>query len=174
MTRFAAGAAVLLVACASAFADGGAVQLRQRAGPFYVTLFSSPVPLRPGTADFSVLVENAADHTPVLSAAVELRIGDTAVTATREQATNKLLYAAQVMLDRPGRVPIALHIRDASGAADITGDVLVEREAPPLAVYWPYFGIVPAAILLFALNQSLKRRRRLRNPPAPPSQRFVR
>ena len=50
------------------FADGGIVQFQKQAGPFFVTVFSAPVPLRVGAADLSVMVQKADDRSEVLDA----------------------------------------------------------------------------------------------------------
>jgi hypothetical protein len=105
MSKFLA--AVLLLACTNLLkADGGIVQFRKEAGPFLVTLFSSPSPLRTGPADLSVLVESSQTRTPILNATVSLHLRSTSgreadAAATHEQATNKLLYVAMPAIPEP-------------------------------------------------------------------------
>ena len=48
--------AVVFLAQPTAFADGGAVQFRTNAGPYVITVFTSPSPLSAGPADISVLL----------------------------------------------------------------------------------------------------------------------
>jgi hypothetical protein len=132
-------------------ADGGAILLRKQAGPLLITVFGTP---RVGLTDFSVLVQKEND--PVLDADVELRVGDSAARAT--PGANKLMYLAAIRLTRAGKVPITVRVGD----VEVTGAIQVEPQPPPLVAYWPYFAVVPLAIMLFALNQSLKNRRRLR------------
>jgi hypothetical protein len=51
-------AGVVVGCCAvAAHADGGRLQMRQAAGPFVVSLFTTPESLAVGPADVSVLVE---------------------------------------------------------------------------------------------------------------------
>src|SRR2546425_1814223 len=95
---------VMILAQATAFADGGTVQLRKEAGPLVITVFSSPAPLSAGPVDISLLLQNRTGLEPVLDATVSLVLrADTSGTEirarpTREQAQNKLLYAAPVTL----------------------------------------------------------------------------
>src|SRR5579884_1996756 len=63
-----------LVFCALLFADGGTLIFTRQAGPFLVTLFGAPEPVRAGPADLSVLVQRASDRTPVLDAQVRLKL----------------------------------------------------------------------------------------------------
>src|SRR5882724_4523088 len=100
---------LLLLAQAVALADGGAVQLRQKTGGFLVTVFTSPTPLAAGPVDVSVLIQTRDELEPVLDANVTLllREEDSGIELherlTREQARNKLLYAAMVYFSRSGK-----------------------------------------------------------------------
>ncbi len=92
------------------FADGGTLLFRKPAGPFVLTAFSSPAPLRVGRADLSIMVQKENDQSTVLDAVVSVRlkrsVGGTIVEivapATHARATNKLLYAANVTLPSAG------------------------------------------------------------------------
>ncbi|MBV9301047.1 MAG: hypothetical protein JOY53_02920 [Acidobacteriaceae bacterium] len=153
--------------------DGGTVQFQKRAGPFYVTLFSAPVPLKAGIADLSVLVQTAEDRSEVLDCDVKLTLSkpgdrDVIVHATRAQATNKLLYAASVMLSSAGKWNVVVEITRQREAFDVAGEIDVSPPETRLVTYWPYFAVLPVAITLFILNQRLKQRRRLSSPRARP------
>ncbi len=162
----ALGTALLCVALLL-FADGGTMQFRKTAGPFIVTVFSEPVPVRAGTADLSVMVEKAADQSTLLDAHVMLRLKKTesgsivevAAPATHEHATNKLLYAASVTLPSAGVWQLTVEVRDKVNSASASGDLHVIPAEPPVKEHWPLFAVVPLMILLFALNQWLKSRR---------------
>ncbi len=139
------------------------MQFRKEAGPFLVTLFSSPSPLRAGPADVSVLVESAQDRTPVLDASVSLRFRtengeETTVAATHEQATNKLLYAALPTISEPGTCSVQVTVARGKERAVVTGNIQVLAGGPVVFHYWPYFAIVPCLVSLFILNQYLKAR----------------
>ena len=158
------GLFVLLVSALPAIllADGGTVQFQRQTGPFVVTLFSSPAPLRTGSADLSVLVETIAGNQPVLDATVRLRLqqGNKHIedVPTHAQATNKLLYAANPDLPTPGDWRAIITIERAGQRWDATGAIEVLPGPPAFVFYWPYFALVPLLIALFVLNQRLKRR----------------
>ena len=168
------GAAVALCAVTQiALADGGSVQFQRRTGALLVTLFTSPVPLHVGSADLSVLVQRVEDRSEVLNCGVMLWLSkagesDIEVAATHEQATDKLLYAARVAVPVAGMWHVHAAIKAGADAGDVSGDITVLPQEPPLLNYWPYFAIVPIAVALFILNQWLKAKRRIRSPRARP------
>lgn len=149
-------AALLFALAATVFADGGSVLIHQQSGLFLITVFGAP---QVGTTDFTVLVQNASDRSPILDATVQLRIAHSTVRATHNQATNKLLYAASVYLPSAGRYSLQVNVRLNGQLGSISGNIDVAPAPVPWLAYWPYFAIVPATILLFALNHWLKARR---------------
>jgi len=154
-------------------ADGGIVQFQRQAGPFFVTVFSAPVPLRVGVADLSVMVQTFDDRRDVLGCDVMLHLSkpgerEIRVAATRAQATNKLLYAAHPVLQQAGKWNVSVEIKARGDTVRVNGDLVVLPELPPLIAYWPYFAVLPVAVAFFALNQWLKARRNIRNPRARP------
>ncbi len=157
-------ALALLVYSAQLLADGGAVVFSRQAGPFVVTVFSAPVPLRAGPADISVLLQDVAGRAAVMDADVVLRFSRAgqsaiAVHANHAAAKNKLLYAVQLDLsagDWQLRVDCAAHHETTT----VIGSIHVGNKQPALVQYWPYFVVVPFGLALFALNQWLKATRR--------------
>ena len=149
------------------FGDGGTVQLRKPAGPWMITIFSTPGPLRAGTADLSVMVQMAKDQSAVLDAQVKLRLNRSSATqvdeiiapANRAQASNKLLYAARVTLPSPGRWQLEANVTDKNSAASVSTEVNVLPAQAPLAAHWLYIALAPLVVLLFVLNRLLKRNR---------------
>lgn len=110
-------ALALLLAAAPLGANGGTVRVSRAAvGPYRVSVFTSPTPLRTGTVDVSVLVQDSADAAVDVPVRVEARpVGGTEGTggtaenggtlrhpATRDQATNKLFKAAKFRVPSPG------------------------------------------------------------------------
>src|SRR5947207_1973535 len=111
-------------------ADGGVVLWQRISAPFTITLFSTDVPLRPGVADLSVLLESTDGHSPILDAQVFIELeheGDTIIRAeaTRSQARNKLLYCSLINLPAAGRWKIRLHIRRGDSSAEVLSDLAV-------------------------------------------------
>lgn len=160
--------AALFLSAVLLYADGGIVQFRREAGPFVITVFSTPSPLRAGPADLSVLVEWGQSHSPVLDAAVTLRLRDAQGTevnapATHAQATNKLLYASLPVIPNAGNWTVRVNVSRGGESTTVAGRIQVLAAPPALIHYWPYFAIVPCAVGLFALNQYLKAKQRGRS-----------
>jgi hypothetical protein len=155
------------------FADGGIVQFQKQAGPFFVTVFSAPVPLRIGPADLSVMVQRADDRREVLDCRVILHFTktnerDIEAPATRAQAKNKLLYAAPIVFPSAGQWHLTVDITEGGDTVRLNGELAVLPELPTLIAHWPYFALLPIAVALFGLNQWLKARRKARSPRARP------
>src|SRR6185503_19686343 len=112
-------------------ADGGIIRLQKVQGPFSITVFSSPEAASGGLTDVSALIQERESGKVILDADVRLALvppdgsalnpsdalcavpgtgarplqgpsSPTSVRATREQASNKLLYSAPVELNVPG------------------------------------------------------------------------
>lgn len=164
-----------LAALSSARADGGAVLSQQIVGPYRVTLFGSPSPLRAGPADLSVMLQDAKTGAPVLDQQVTVQVQAVAaaakseawvppccsmkttvaaVPATHDAAQNKLLYAANVLLPASGPHEIVVRLGDARFQTTAN----IAPPAPPLTAYWAYLAAPPVIIAGFALNQRLRRR----------------
>ena len=154
-----------LFAAAPAQGDGGLVRLSEEVGPFVVSVFTSPTPLRVGPADISVMVQDRITTQPILDAEVVVTLqpldqGGSVVsaTATRELATNKLLYAALPEIPSPSRWQFQVEVRRGAEVANVSCEVTVAPPASPLLSYWPYLVFPPVAICLFILHQWLKAR----------------
>jgi hypothetical protein len=168
-------------------ADGGIMLLREAKGLFAVTVFVSPEPAHGGRSDVSVLVQRRANGEVILDAEVGLavdppkdvptsaseplcgvpstdaflipdtRLPGGGVPASREQASNKLLYAAGLNLNAPG--DWRLHVYVSRGFERARFDCLlpVTRTSAKLSALWPYLAFPPILITAFAMNQRLRR-----------------
>ena len=165
----AAVMAMLLIATAwiagiiRAHADGGAVQFEKSAGPFVITVFTTPSPLRAGAVDLSLMIQSRDSQQPVLDckAVIQLRKEDALgirSEATREAAQNKLLYAAPVNIPEAGLWELEVAIQRGDDSISIAGEIIVAPANPVLLVYWRSLALPPLFISLFAVNQWLKRR----------------
>src|SRR5713101_8167935 len=141
--------ALAIMAQAAAWADGGTVLLRQEAGDLVITVFASPSPLSVGPVDISLLLQNRNGLEPVLDANVSLvfRAHDSEMEfwarPTREQARNKLLYAAPVMFSKPGKWQIAVTVARNGQEAHAAG-ILEVAPAPHRTVsYAGYLAFPP-------------------------------
>jgi hypothetical protein len=144
-------------------ADGGVVIFQQTSAPFTITLFSTEMPLRPGSADLSVLLEQPDGHSPILDAQVFVELQHEAgmfirAEATRSQARNKLLYCSLVNLPAAGHWKIRLDIRRGDTRAEVLSDLVVAAPQPVFLAHWELIAVLPIIIILFILNQWLRRR----------------
>ena len=169
---------LLAVPLAPALANGGTVRIsRARVGPWLVSVFSSPTPLRTGEVDISVLVQDTADavvsDVPVTVEAhpigVTTHAQPIAETATREEATNKLFQAAKFRVAATGEWEFRIRVGgDAKG--DAGGEVSFRAElTDPTLLDRPY--LLAALILtpLLLVGWLLSRRRDAETAEARPS-----
>jgi hypothetical protein len=154
--------ACALVALATPlFADGGEVLSRQESGPFVITVFAAPVPLRAGPIDLSVLVQTRDALEPVLNAKVSIRLQGTSqmlAAASRSKAQNKLLYSTALEIPQPGEWKYTVSVQSVAGNAAISGGFQAGQPAPPLASYGFYLAIPLVLIAIYVLHQWLARR----------------
>ena len=153
----------LFVLVRIARADGGVVMCQRTSAPFTITLFSSEMPLRPGPADLSVLLEHPVGHSPVLDAQVFINLEHESGTiirteATRSQARNKLLYCSLLTLPKAGHWKMMLHVVRGNEKADMLYDLVVSELPPVLLSNWTLISLPPLVIILFLFNQSLRRK----------------
>ena len=144
-------------------ADGGVVRVSETRGPFVLTVFSSPTPLRVGPADISVLVQRGGSREPILDAEVEVQLAQQGSTitapATRDAATNKLLYAANVVLPTAGAWSLRTVVRHASATAEVSIAIVVDPPVSSVGAFWMYFALPLLVIALFVAHQWLSSRR---------------
>jgi hypothetical protein len=166
--------------------DGGIIRLREAKGPFSVTVFSSPEPTSGGLTDVSALIQERESGKVVLDADVRLALSPpdgsalnqsaefcgvptaatrsldglnltTSARATRENASNKLLYSAPVELNATGNWK--LHVLVSRGTDTGRFDCLlpVASNSGKLTGLLPYLLLPPLVVAAFALNQRLRR-----------------
>jgi hypothetical protein len=157
---------VMILAQATALADGGTVQLREDVGAFVITVFTSPAPLSGGPVDISLLLQNRNGLEPVLDANVSLLLrgkasgSEISVRPTREQAQNKLLYAAPVTFTESGKWRLAITILRNGERTGATGTIDVAPAPEMAASYWSYVAFPPLMIAAFVVRERLIRRRK--------------
>jgi hypothetical protein len=155
-------------------ADGGTAILQKQAGPFVITLFADPTPVRVGRVDLSILCQNSGDKSTVMDAKVFLHLRkpggseiiEFTLPATHALANNKMLYAANLNLPTAGKWRVKVDVTHGKDEASITGDLQVLESEPALVTYWPFFVLVPLIALLFAINRRLRRGREVSHPRA--------
>ena len=157
--------AIAILAQATVFADGGTVQMRKDAGDLVITVFTSPSPLSVGPVDISLLLQNRDALEPVLDASVSLLLlhADSNIEfharPTREQARNKLLYAAPVMFSKQGKWRISVTVLRNGKETAVAGTLEVAPAPGKSASYAGYIAFPPVIIGLFVLRERLIRRK---------------
>jgi hypothetical protein len=146
-------------------ADGGAIRLSEKQGGYRITVFTTPTPVRAGPVDISVLVQDAATGEVEPDVRVAIRVTrsghpDSAVhrPATKDEATNKLYYAAAFDLTKPGWYSVAVCLDGALGVAQVGFEAEAADPLPPWLTVWPWVGWPVLVILLFGMHQLLVRR----------------
>jgi hypothetical protein len=153
---------LLLASSARLLADGGMVLLHKEGPPFAITVFVSPAPPRTGVVDLSILIQANETLDPVLDADVDLILtrneSEMHVRATRDQAQNKLLYAASVHLDDPGEWTFTASVRTPSLQDKAAGAIKLAAGQPEkIQAYRAYFALPFVWLALFAIHQRLAR-----------------
>jgi hypothetical protein len=156
---------LLILAQAPAWADGGRVQLRQETGDLVITVFTSPTPLSVGPVDISLLLQNRNGLDPVLDASVSLDLAhadsniEFHARPSREQARNKLLYAAPVIFSRPGKWRMSVTVRRNEKEVAAAGTLDVAPSPGRELSLAGYLAFPPITIMLFVARERLLRRR---------------
>ncbi len=163
----------LLLSTAAARANGGTIQMAsQPAGPYQLTVLTSPSPIRVGVVDVSVLVQKAGSDDLVQDATVLVAAdpighegrGGT-FQATHELATNKLFYAANVDLPTEGYWQIGVRVMR-EGAE---GSVSFQVEASPASLLdnpLLLVALLATPLLLASAWWILARRKTIRSHPS--------
>lgn len=124
--------------------NGGTIRVSNvPVGPFIVTIYTSPTPLRTGEIDVSVLAQDSAgavltpavlvDARPVAlepDLAEDVDTGPVQQRATRGQATNKLFQAAKFDIEAPGEWEFTVTIAEAgslSFESEVARSTLLDR-----------------------------------------------
>jgi hypothetical protein len=142
-------------------ADGGALQLRQKASGYDIAVFTSPTPLRAGTVDVSVLVQEAATGEVVQDAEVTVCLkvpgteGVLRYAATNDAATNRLFKAAVFKLPEAGLWDIEVAVKGPHGPAQVIFSINAEEQLPRWREFWPWFTWPVAVVVLFGVQQAL-------------------
>lgn len=155
----------LMLACAAtaAHADGGRLQMRQAAGPFVISLFTTPESLGVGPADLSAMIEEQGGSNVLLDADIVIALtledgGSQPVVAhlSHAHATNRLLQDAVVELPHPGRWRAAIQVSEGGRHVSMTTDLMVGDYSARRGTEWVFALLPMCAIALFAWVQVAK------------------
>ncbi len=156
---------LMLTLCRVICGDSGIVRISEVDGPWRLTVFTEPTPLREGLVDFSVLIQTESDDAPILDATVSLALehvdGESdsiLVEATREAATNQLLYSAKFELPASGLWEIETAALQDEQISRVRFQFEAAEKLPPILDMWFWFILPVIAIGLITINQWLQRR----------------
>jgi hypothetical protein len=161
------------LAAMAARGDGLHLVISQPAGPFVISIFTAPTPLRPGPAEISVLIQEKDGRRAVPDADVQvaLRAADgprteRTGTATRGAVANKMIYGTRIDLPASGRWTLTASVRAGERSATVSSALEVAPALAPLVAFWGFVALPFVAIAVFALHQWLKHRRQPRSAGA--------
>jgi hypothetical protein len=159
MKQFLLATAMLLLVTATAYADGGAMLLHQDSGPFTVTLFAAPQPLRTGMVDISVLVQDRASSQALLDPAVDVTLDqESAVRLAPAVSGNKLMQSAVVHFARAGQHRLGVVVRRGNDVAQLATVCQVEPDRSRTLLVLFYVLLPVFVVVLFVIQQRLKMR----------------
>jgi hypothetical protein len=149
----------------AAHADGGRLQMRQAAGPFVVSLFTTPESPAVGPTDLSVMVEEQGNVLLDANVVVTLTPENASVAPviahlSHAHTTNRLLQDAVVQLPDAGRWRAVVHVSEAAREASVATDLMVANHSTRRGTVWLFAVLPVCAIALFAWVQMEKRRMR--------------
>ncbi len=166
MRRILLTLAVALFFTIPAHGDGGRVQMHASAGPYMVTLFSTPDILVTGPADLSVGIEDTATGEFINDVDVELTLSqlDTASAnkivahTTHGSSARGILQAAQITFPQAGRWRITIDVNRKGKTGQCTTDLTVGTTHQRAYEIWAA-GSAPFIIcVLFVIHERRKRK----------------
>ena len=112
------------------------------------------------------MIQDADGGRPILEAEVTVQLQEQGTDrspiitqATRQNATNKLLYAALVNLPAPGLWELQVTAQYQAQRANVTGMVTAVPPRPTLCSWWLYAALLSVTIGSVALHQWHRRHR---------------
>jgi hypothetical protein len=187
LVRLLPGLLMFGLSVSNARADGGIIRLCEAKGPFLVTIFTAAVQEGLCDVSVLVQRRDSGDAIldatvdllftrPPLSVAKPIDPlcglpGDAllghkpgqgtrrlSVRATRAQASNKLLYAAPIRFGVPGNWRLDVIVTRGSDSARASCVMAVGPPAGRMVGLLPYLLLPPLVVILFAINQSLRKK----------------
>jgi hypothetical protein len=151
------------LAAPQALADGGQILMHQTSEAFTVTVYASPEPLSTGPADFSVMVQDPTSQQIILDADVSLLLAPpqgppTSIPLNHSSLAAPIMQSTPFLFDQPGRWALTVTVQRGTNKAAATAEFTVARSHSRQAVVWVFVLLPPLLIVLFAIQQSLKRR----------------
>lgn len=161
--KFTVSICLIMIACAGMVrADVGSPCWSGRAGGYQVAVFQSPSPLRVGTSEISLLVQDAATREFLPNAHARVRFTprdqpDEKSLSEFEPATsgNRLLQSAPLHLPQTGWWDFELTIDAPLEPTALRFSAEVADTPPRWLTFWPWFSWPAVAVVLFGIHQWL-------------------
>jgi hypothetical protein len=157
----------LAAECSVARSDGGALRFSERRDGYCISVFTSPTPLRAGSIDISVLVQDATTGKPLPDVPIVVYVEPVnhwqqriSAKATSAQATNKFFQSAQLELSVPGLWHVEVVVQGTKQDPKIGFDVEVGAPQLPWLDMSLWIGWPLAPIAFFVLHKWLVHRHR--------------
>lgn len=163
IVAIAIAAILIFLAAQTAFAHTeGKLQLAAvTAGPYQLSVWTSPDPAEVGEVHVAVSVVLAEDASPVLDATVLVQMTELdsgtmlASSATTEESENKFLYEAVLTPDIPGTYQVEVSVAD---NAERSGEASFELMVEGTSGFNPLFYIPIAVLIVVGMSLILFRR----------------
>ena len=146
------------------WADGGLLRAHQPAGPFIISIFTAPEPLRVGPVEVSVLVQSSGGAA-LTGAVVDVLLESATAPSERRRAratsaaaSNSLTHSAIVDLPAAGQWMLAVSVSFGGDATTVRTLLPVAPAPSPISRIWPWLLVPPVVIALFGAHQTLKQR----------------
>ena len=140
----------------------------ERQGPYRISVFTSPDPLRAGPIDISVLLQDAETGMPITNAQINVSLTPSTgrgrtihAVATNAAATNKLLSAALVELPEPGLWDIEIACLAQHSAAQVQFRADAGPRSAGWLNVWPWFSWPAGVVIMFVVHRRLVSRRKI-------------
>jgi len=155
-------------------ADLGQVRLSESAGPYHVTVLTSPAPLYAGPLEISVFLQDAETREPVADATVEVVLTSfdsenrphrpTHLRAVQERDAAGPHYMTRCVLPQAGDWQIEVNITSPAGSETVTFRGTAAPAPARWQTLWPWICWPPVVILLFAIREYTRCQTR-KSPP---------
>ena len=131
-----------------AMGDGAYMLARGAAGPWLVTLFAPEDPLRAGSVDLSILVQDERTGEPSPDVEVVMETPSERIMFGHRANGNRILYRARPVLQASREVPAEIIIRGGGQKAVLRCSLRVASAENFAAGYVLCFAALPAGLLV--------------------------
>jgi hypothetical protein len=149
-------------------ADLGQVRLSGSAGPYRVTVLTTPTPLYAGPVEISVFVQDAETLEPVNDATLEVVLaradhehrseGRAHLRAAYDLDAVGPHYVVRSVLPQAGRWDIGIHFVGPAGEGSVSCDFDAAPAPPRWQALWPWISWPLVVILLFLVSEYTRTR----------------